>query len=423
MNEAEKSLLAARREIEDVDREMAALFERRMALSETVAEAKTALGKAVFDPEREAALLERNRAFLRYPAFLPYYETFLKTEFALSKRYQRQVLGAFPEWLTFGVGALAKVGEVFDLDRKVLIVTDSGIPKEYVEAVLKVAKEPVLFMLDEGETSKNLKNWERLLSTMEENGFDRGSAVVAVGGGMVSDLSGFAAASFLRGIDFYTVPTSLLAQVDAAVGGKTAVDFGGYKNAVGAFYPAKGVLVDPEVLKTLPERHRKNGLAEAVKTATLFDPELFEKLENGTATDEELARRCLLAKLAVVEEDEKEKGSRRLLNFGHTLGHAMESAGNFSLLHGECVALGMPPFCGEGVKKRLVGVLKKAGLETEYHGDAKALYDALLHDKKIKNGVLTAVFLPEIGKPVLKTMDEASIRALLDDFCKGGVEP
>lgn len=421
MNEAEKSLLAARQEIESVDREMAALFERRMALGETVAEAKAALGLSITDEKREAELWERNRAFLRYPAFLPYYETFLKTEFALSKRYQRRLSGAFPPWLTFGAGALAKVGEVFDLDRKVLVVTDSGIPKEYSEVVLKAAKEATLFVVNEGEQSKSLPNWERLLCTMEEKGFDRGSAVVAVGGGMVSDLVGFAAASFLRGIDFYSVPTSLLAQVDAAVGGKTGVDFGGYKNAVGAFYPAKGVLVDPALLETLPERHRKNGLAEAIKTAALFDPELFEKLENGAATEEELVRRCLLTKIAVVEEDEKEGGSRRLLNFGHTFGHAIESAGNFSLLHGECVALGMLPFCGEEAKRRMTGVLKKAGLKTEFHGDFAVLYDALLHDKKWKNGVLTAVFLPEIGKPVLREWEEADALALLKKFCQGGI--
>ena len=415
MNEAEKMLSAAREEIEAVDKEMAALFERRMALSKTVAETKKALGVPVFDAEREKALLLKNGAVIKSPEMLSYYETLLKTEFSLSKRYQRQILGEFPVWLTFGNGALEKVDEVFDLRRKVLIVTDSGVPKEYAETVLKACKDPVLAVLKMGEPSKNLENWETLLKTLQENGFDRGSAVVAVGGGMVSDLAGFAAASFLRGIDFYIVPTTLLSQVDAAVGGKTGTNFGGCKNAVGAFYPPKGVLVDPDVLKTLPERHYKNGLAEAIKTAALFDAGLFEKLEREEVPPEELVRRCLLAKLAVVEADEKENDTRRLLNFGHTVGHAIESAEGLSgLLHGECVAIGMLPFCENDAKNRLKAVLGRCGLPTVYHGDTSALWKALCRDKKFKNGVLTAVFLPEIGKPELRTLSGPEIRALLE---------
>lgn len=415
MNEAEKTLSVSREEIEAVDQEMAALFERRMELSKTVAEAKKALGLPVFDAEREKTLLLKNGTFIKSLEMRPYYETLLKTEFFLSKQIQRRLLGEFPEWLTFGSGALEKVGEVFDLRRKVLVVTDSGVPKEYAETVLKASEESVLTVLKMGEPSKSLKNWEMLLKTMQENGFDRGSAVVAVGGGMVSDLAGFAAASFLRGVDFYIVPTTLLSQVDAAVGGKTGADFGGYKNAVGAFYPPKGVLVDPDVLKTLPKRHYKNGLAEAIKTAALFDPALFEKLERGEFSSEELVRRCLLAKLAVVEADEKESGCRILLNFGHTVGHAIESAEGLSgLLHGECVAVGMLPFCGEAAKGRLKAVLERYGLPTAYHGDGSVLWEALCHDKKFKNGVLTVVRLPEIGKPELVTLSEKEIRALLE---------
>lgn len=415
MAEAEKNLSAVREEIEAIDKEMAALFARRMALCEKAAEAKKALHRPIFDGEREAALLEKAKAAFSDLTLGEEFEEVLKTEMALAKRRERALLGEFPEGITFGVGALSSVGEVFDLRRKVLVVTDSGVPKEYAETVLKACKDPVLAVLKMGEPSKNLENWETLLKTLQENGFDRGSAVVAVGGGMVSDLAGFAAASFLRGIDFYIVPTTLLSQVDAAVGGKTGTNFGGCKNAVGAFYPPKGVLVDPDVLKTLPERHYKNGLAEAIKTAALFDAGLFEKLEREEVPPEELVRRCLLAKLAVVEADEKENDTRRLLNFGHTVGHAIESAEGLSgLLHGECVAIGMLPFCENDAKNRLKAVLGRCGLPTVYHGDTSALWKALCRDKKFKNGVLTAVFLPEIGKPELRTLSGPEIRALLE---------
>ena len=171
--------------------------------------------------------------------------------------------------------ALSRIGEIINLDRKVLVVTDSGVPRDYAAAVVSACKTPVLVTVEMGEGSKSIETYTRLLSLMLENGLTRGDAVVAVGGGVVGDLSGFVAASYMRGVDFYNVPTTLLSQVDSSVGGKTAVNLSGIKNCVGAFWQPKGVVIDPTVLKTLSPRQFNSGLAEVIKMAATLDKELF----------------------------------------------------------------------------------------------------------------------------------------------------
>ena len=182
---------------------------------------------------------------------------------------------------------------------------------------------------------------------------------------------------------------------------KTAVNFGGIKNIVGAFYQPKAVLIDPETLKTLSERHFSNGLAEAVKMALTFDPELFRFFEEKDAHDhiEEIILRSVKIKAYVVEQDEKEKNLRKILNFGHTIGHAIESAEELGgLYHGECVALGMIYMSSDEVKARLIPVLKKLNLPTEYQGDAEKLMEIASHDKKFSGENITVVTLSEIGR-------------------------
>ena len=164
-------------------------------------------------------------------------------------------------------GALAKASEYLNLNRKVLIVTDSGVPAEYADTIAAQCKVPTKIVVPEGEESKGFPTFELLCRTMLENGFTRTDAVVAVGGGVVGDLSGFASASYMRGIDFYNIPTTLLSEVDSSIGGKTAINLGGVKNIIGAFHQPKRVLIDPDVLKTLPPRQIANGLAEAIKMA------------------------------------------------------------------------------------------------------------------------------------------------------------
>ena len=228
--------------------------------------------------------------------------------------------------------------------------------------------------------------------------------MVAVGGGVVGDLSGFAAATYMRGVDFYNIPTTVLSQVDSSIGGKVAIDFGGYKNTVGAFYQPKAVIVDPDLLKTLPQRQISNGLAESVKMAVTCDKQLFKLIESGDSMDniDKIIEGSLLIKKSVVEKDEKEAGLRKVLNFGHTLAHAIESEYNMSeLYHGECVAIGMLPMCSESVAKRLKVVLEKLNLPTKVDLSREAVVSAMNHDKKLAGDKLTVINVNEIGSFIM----------------------
>lgn len=294
-------------------------------------------------------------------------------------------------------GALKRCGELLDLDRKVMIVTDSGVPVRYAEAVREACDEAHLFVSDQGEGAKTLDTWRAILQRMMEAGFTRRDCVVAVGGGMVGDLAGFAAASYMRGIDFYNIPTTVLSQVDSSIGGKTAVNLDGIKNIIGAFYQPKKVLVDLDLLDTLDERLVGEGLAEALKMGLTSDAELFEIFEKGNIKNsmDEIILRSLRVKKNVVEQDEREEGLRKILNFGHTVGHGIESCGG--LYHGECVALGMIPMVGEALRPRLLGILEQMHLPTAADADTARIYEAMLHDKKSRGDSVTVVTVPEPG--------------------------
>ena len=298
-------------------------------------------------------------------------------------------------------GSLKKAGQLLELDRRVLVVTDEGVPPEYAGCVASQCREAIVVTVPRGEGSKSFEQLERLLSAMLEATFTRGDCVVAVGGGVVGDLSGFAASCYMRGIDFYNIPTTLLAQVDSSVGGKTAVNFGGVKNIVGAFYQPKKVIIDPETLKTLERRQLMAGLAEAIKMAATSSAELFEIIEKSEDLDAdlpEIIRRSLCIKRDVVEQDPKENGLRRILNFGHTVGHAVEGFNKGKLLHGECVALGMPPMCSGEALERVTKVLKKYGLPTEIEQSADELMPYLKHDKKMTADLVKVVLVDKIGQ-------------------------
>lgn len=306
-------------------------------------------------------------------------------------------------------GALSKVDEVFDLKRRVFVVTDKQVPPQYAKAVAEKSKESVIYSIEAGEESKSLKTFEELCSAMLDAGISRKDCVVAVGGGVVGDLAGFAAACFMRGIDFYNVPTTLLAQVDSSVGGKTAVDLNGIKNIVGAFHQPKAVLIDPDVLGTLDARQFACGAAEIIKIAMTFDAELFSMIEkNGlkNVLDEAIVR-AVKIKAKVVTKDEKETGLRKVLNFGHTLGHGIESVTD--LLHGECVALGMIPMCDNSLRERLIAVLKSENLPYCSDAPVESVAEAAMHDKKASAGKVTAVIVKEIGSFEFAVMDKEDL--------------
>ena len=304
-------------------------------------------------------------------------------------------------------GILARAAQYLSLERRVLVVTDTGVPREYAETLAAQCRQAVICTVGSGEGSKSLDGFGKLLQTMLDHGFSRRDCVVAVGGGVVGDLAGFAASAYMRGVDFYNIPTTLLSQIDSSIGGKTAVNFGGVKNIVGAFYQPKRVLIDPDLLKTLPPRQIANGLAEAIKMALTSDRELFELFERADVESslEEIIVRSLHIKKDVVEQDEKESGLRRILNFGHTVGHGIESSEGMSeLYHGECVALGMIPMCGEEIRARLIRVLRKCGLYRILSYDWKKITEAAFHDKKADGDTVTVTLVKEAGSFEIRTM-------------------
>ena len=319
-------------------------------------------------------------------------------------------------------GLLEKAGQHLNLNRRVLVVTDSGVPADYAETLAGQCKEAVICTVATGEASKSLEVFGKLLQTMLDHGFSRKDCVVAVGGGVVGDLSGFAASAYMRGIDFYNIPTTLLSQIDSSIGGKTAINFGGVKNIVGAFYQPKKVLIDPELLKTLPPRQISNGLAEAVKMALTSDKELFELFETKEIDSniDEIIIRSLNIKKDVVEQDEKETGLRKILNFGHTIGHGIESSENLSeLYHGECVALGMIPMCGEEIRPRVIEVLKKCSLYNMIDFDWEKITEAAFHDKKADGADVTVTLVNEPGKFELRTMKCTEVIEMAKSCLKG----
>lgn len=297
-------------------------------------------------------------------------------------------------------GAISRAGELLDLNRRVLILTDSGVPRCYAETVARAAKEPTVLTLPAGEGSKSMKGLSDVLSAMFRAGMTRGDCVVAVGGGVCGDLAGFAAAVYMRGVDFYNVPTTLLAQVDSSIGGKTAINFEGVKNIVGAFWQPKRVLIDPDTLATLDRRQTVAGLCEAIKMAFTSDADLFRLIETEPFEQnlETIIEGALRIKRDVVERDEKETGLRKILNFGHTLGHGIEAVAEPKLYHGECVALGMIPMCEGEAREKLIHVLQKVGLPTACTVSVDDMMRVVAHDKKATAGGVDCVLVSEVGK-------------------------
>lgn len=324
--------------------------------------------------------------------------------------------------ITIGQALISHAGEYFDLKRRVVIVTDTGVPREYAEAIKASSESAEIYTVAAGEGSKSLTVLEGLLTFMSDFGMKRTDALVAVGGGVVGDLTGFAAATYMRGIDFYNVPTTTLAQLDSSIGGKTAVNLGMIKNIVGAFHQPRGVLIDTDVLKTLPRRHFAAGLAEAVKMSVTSDPELFKIFECEGVTEENLEKIIYLSleiKRKVVEEDEREGGLRRVLNLGHTFGHGIEAEAHLSgLYHGECVALGMLPVVSEKVRKRLLPVLSGLGLPTEYHGSVDKALSFVTHDKKCESGGVNTVLVDEVGSFRIEKLTLEDFNALIKKIFK-----
>ncbi len=308
---------------------------------------------------------------------------------------------------------------------KVMIVADSAITSRYGRPLLaglkKAGFQALLVSFPSGEQSKTLAQCAKLYSTLAKAKFERSSWLIALGGGVVGDLTGFVASSYLRGIPYVQVPTTLLAQVDSAIGGKTGADIPEGKNLVGAFYHPQLIWIDPTLLKTLPERHWRNGMAEVIKYGAILDRKLFERLEvkmprliQGYSSEWlPIIKRCAELKMMVVEKDPKEtKGLRALLNFGHSVGHAIEGAmGYRNYLHGEAISIGMhvagrlsEKLSGLSFKDRfrLDLLLLQAGLPSRVKKSIsrQRLLEFLSRDKKSKDGIIRFVLLKKLGNAV-----------------------
>ena len=297
-------------------------------------------------------------------------------------------------------GALENLYQFARLDRRVAIVTDSGVPEAYARRVADQCQDARIITVPQGEASKSLKTLETVLRQMLDFGMGRGDLVVAVGGGVVGDLAGFAAAVYMRGVDFINCPTTTLSMIDSSIGGKTAVDLSAGKNLAGAF-------MQP---------------AEAVKAALLADPELFGIFEQGDVDEriDEIIYRSLRFKKNIVEQDETEQGMRKALNFGHTLGHGIEAVRGIKgrrttgLYHGECVALGMLPMIeSKTLQKRVRAVYRRLGLPLRASYDKQKVLAEMLHDKKAQAGQITLIKVPGLGCWRTDTVPAAALAALL----------
>ena len=318
-------------------------------------------------------------------------------------------------------GAIEKVGSLFELDRKVLVVTDDGIPSKYVKTVLGQCKNGYLLTLPQGDKNKNLANYEKIIAYLVEKEFSRSDAIIALGGGMVSDIAGFAASSYMLGIDFYIIPTTLLSQVDASIGGKVAINYKGIKNLVGAFYQPKKVVIDVDTLKTLDPRLFNEGLAEAIKMGATNSIALFELIEgskNINSDIENVITMSLNIKKGIVEKDERESWLRQTLNYGHTVGHAVEYLAKGKLYHGECVAIGMLYLTDPEPGERLKNVLTKYKLPVTDNYGVDELIEVIKHDKKGNDGDITVCYVEELGKNKLKRLSLKELKDLMEEHKK-----
>jgi len=315
-----------------------------------------------------------------------------------------------------------------------LIVTDSNVDPLYSD---KIKAGDAKFIFPAGEKHKTIDTVSDICRKAVEVGLDRKSLILALGGGVCGDMAGFAAAVYMRGIDFIQIPTSLLAMVDSSVGGKTGVDLPEGKNLVGAFWQPQLVLIDPETLKTLPTEEVRNGLAEVVKYGMIYDWEFFQHLEknldalNNLDMDfyTEIIKRCCEIKAEVVAQDEREGGLRAILNYGHTFGHAVELCSNFDIAHGAAVSIGMAVAVELGVMtgriskdyaERQNSLLKKLGLPVRIPSgfEPEKIYGTMLHDKKTIGSKVKLILPVDNGAvSIVDDIDPALIIQAIRNCC------
>lgn len=339
--------------------------------------------------------------------------------------------------LTNGFAELAEELKEGYQDKKLCIVTDTNVEPLYAaqvrEALAPCFAAVEVFAFPAGEEHKTLEEVQKLYAFLIEHHFDRTDLLAALGGGVVGDMTGFAAATYLRGVDFIQIPTTLLAQVDSSIGGKTGVDFDCYKNMVGAFHMPKLVYMNIDTLQTLEGRQYFSGFAEIMKHGLIKDSKYYEWLisnlyeicERDPKTLQQMIKKSCAIKKGIVEKDPEEKGERALLNFGHTIGHAIEKASGFSMLHGECVALGCVAAAYISWKKELIPMEEFYEIRDMFvpfnlpisadELDVEQILSLTRADKKMRGGQIRFVLLDKIGHALLDdTVTEDEMRAAIE---------
>lgn len=312
--------------------------------------------------------------------------------------------------------------------KKAAVISDTNVAPIYLETVEKSVQEAgietVSYVFEAGESSKTTANLIKIVEFLAQSGLTRNDCVIALGGGVCGDMAGFSAAVYLRGIKYIQIPTTLLAQVDSSVGGKTAVDLPQGKNLCGAFWQPSLVVIDPEVLDTLPAHFFSDGMGEVIKYGCIKSKSLFEKIEKENARDiiDEVIYECADIKRGVVERDEKEAGERALLNFGHTCGHSIEKLCNFSgVSHGEAVGIGMVMISKAGEKAgitekgtadKIAVLLKKYGLKTETNLPVSEIVRNMAFDKKRTSAGIKLIMLRSIGDSFIEPMSMDGVKSL-----------
>ena len=317
-------------------------------------------------------------------------------------------------------GLLSRCGEIIKETadaRKAAVITDSNVAPLYLgkvtDSLRKIGINPESFIIDAGEKSKDINTLNRILEYLAEKRITRSDLIVSLGGGVCGDIAGFAASVYLRGIKIIHIPTTLLASIDSSVGGKTAINLSAGKNLAGTFKQPEAVICDPETLLTLPRREFVNGMAEAIKYGVLFSDDFFESLATEPTGENicGMIEKCVTFKKAAVEKDEFDNGGRKLLNLGHTIGHAIEKCSGFEISHGFAVAAGMAltarageklGLTNKGTAKKIEAVLTTYSLPTDTVFDASSLAAAAVSDKKTDGEDITLVIPERIGKCVLK---------------------
>ena len=306
--------------------------------------------------------------------------------------------------------------------KKLLLISDTGVPEDIIKKITEITKnhsKVFVIILDQGEKAKSLSNYPSIINFLIDNKFDRSDGIIAVGGGVIGDISGFVSSTYLRGISYIQIPTTLLAQVDSSVGGKTAINIPAGKNLIGAFYNPKGVIIDTNVLHTLSSRELNAGLAEVIKYGLIQNKYLLSLLEKNVVAIlnrnhkiiEEVIFESIKTKAKIVTKDEKETGIRALLNFGHTFGHAIEAHGKYKkILHGEAVAKGMLIASKISMLEGLISekeLLKIRNLLLDYRFDLSLNYNYMdlkpfiFRDKKVQKGNLNLVLLKGMSKGIV----------------------